>query len=237
MLPTKKTFNIDTSLNRIKAILDESNIIRKISSVSEINDLDYNSIVKTDLVYVCVLLKRDADLVSDEIIYKQYKASLSELIPILAESSSLVDIDVMDFLSVLGIYSCQEDEDLDSVIDVVAKANSMCEVLNMQFEKHDIGKVMPGIGVTIAETQIFRMTEAESKSEEILRISGGIGESMFFAKMANAGLVKNPIIITPQVWEKLSDKYKQFFSQKEDGGYYYASLINTSINNWLKENR
>lgn len=237
MLPTNKVFKIETSLDRLSGILDASNSIREISSVSEIKDLDYNSIVQTDLVYVSVLLKSVTDLVPDDILYKQYKACLSELVPIMAESNAVVDIDVMDFMSVLGIYSCQADHILDGVIDVVAKVNSMCEVLNLQFEKHGIGKVSPGIGITIANTHIFKITEAESKSDEILRISGGIETSMEFAKLANTGLIKNPIIIESSVWSKLSDRYKQFFSQKEDAGYYYASLINTSINNWLKENR
>lgn len=235
MLPSKKIFNIQTSLARINAILDPSRNILEVNSSYDINQLDYNTIVKTRLVYVSVVLRSDNPMSDDETVFKQYKASLAELIPILAESSSLVDIDEMQLLNVIAVYS--ESDSLNGIIDVVAKTNSMCEVLNMQFEKHNMPRLTPGIGVTIADTHILRMTEAEPKTEELLRVSDGIGIALDYSRTANTGLVKNPIIISSQVWEKLSDNYKQFFSYKEDAGYYYASLINTSLNNWIKENR
>ena len=155
----------------------------------------------------------------------------------MAESNTLLDIDEMEFLNIIGIYSYDKNESLNNIIDIVAKINSMCEVLNRLFETNNMTRLIPGIGVTIAETHIMRMTEAEPKTEEILRISNGIGMAMYYAGLANTGLIKKPIIIGSNVWEQLTDKYKQFFSHNDAEGYYYASLINVSINNWLKEKR
>ncbi len=235
MLPSKKIFNIQSSIDRINAILDPSRSIISVDSSYDINQLDYYTIVKSQLVYISIILRTDNPLPSDDIVFKQYKACLAELIPILAECDSLVDVDEMHLLNVIGIYTCNNN--LNSIIDVVAKANSMCEVLNMQFEKNNMPRLIPGIGVTIADTHVLRMTEASPKSEEILRVSDGIAEAIDYSNIANTGLVKNPIIVSPLVWEKLSDNYKQFFSYKEEAGYYYASLINIQLNNWIKENR
>lgn len=235
MQPLKKIFNIETSLNRINAILDPSRTIADVDSSYNIDQLDYNTIVKAKMVYISVDLRSDNPVSSEDVLFKQYKACLAELIPIMAESDTLVDIDQMHLMNVIAIYSCRDN--LNGIIDIAAKINSMCEVLNMQFENYGMPRLTPGIGISIGETHILRMTEAEPKSEEILRVSDGIGVSMDYSSIANTGLVKNPIIISPLIWEKLTEAYRQFFSNKEDSGYYYASLINTSLNNWIKENR
>lgn len=237
MLPIKKTFNIETSIGRINAIIDPDKSVLEVDSSYPQNLLDYNTIVKSNLIYISVCLRADNSQEREDNLFKLYKACLSELIPIMAESNSLLDIDEMEFLNVIGIYSYDKNENINFIIDIVAKINSMCEVLNRLFEKKNMTRLIPGIGVSIAETHIMRMTEAEPKTEEILRISNGIGMAMNFAGFANTGLIKNPIIIGSNVWEQLTEKYKQFFSHNEAEGYYYASLVNISINNWLKENR
>lgn len=237
MLPNKKAFNIETSLNRINEILSPSRSIIAVDSSYDIEKLDYYDILEADLIYISILLRTETKMIPEAVLLKQYKTCLSELIPLLAEKNSLVDVDVMQFLNVMGIYSYKKDESLDGIIDIVAKLNSMCEVLNLQFDKHNMTRMTPGIGVTIAKTHILRMTEAKPKTEEIHRVSDGIRDSLEYSRIANTGLVKNPIIVSSSIWERLTEKYKQFFSYNETAGYYYASLINTSINNWLNENR
>ena len=237
MLPIKKTFNIETSIDRINAIINPENSVIAVDSSYIQNQLDYNTIVKTNLIYISVRLRADNSQEQEDNLFKLYKACLSELIPIMAESNTLLDIDEMEFLNIIGIYSYDKNESLNNIIDIVAKINSMCEVLNRLFETNNMTSLIAGIGVTIAETHIMRMTEAEPKTEEILRISNGIGMAMYYAGLANTGLIKKPIIIGSNVWEQLTDKYKQFFSHNDAEGYYYASLINVSINNWLKEKR
>lgn len=239
MIPLKKVFNINDSLARIDTIISPAKSILNVDDAYDIEDLGYDEIVDADLLYISVLLKSDviSNLESQPNLLKQYKACLSEIIPILAESESLLDIDVFEFLNVVGVYSYKKDDNLNGIIDIVAKINSMCDVLNSRFEKTKMTRLTPGIGVTIAKTHIFRMTESDTKTDEILRISSGFNKSIEFSRIANTGLVKNPIIISSSIWNNLSVKYKQFFSYNESTGYYYASLVNILINNWLKSNR
>ena len=115
----------------------------------------------------------------------------------------------------IGIYNTRLKINIEELIDIAAKINSITEIITYKFSK-DLGskEISACIGIHYGNTYFVNGDYAEIK---LAKTSNDSGKTL----------------ISPTVYQNLSDSYQKFFNYSNDT--YTAILINTVMSNWLEK--
>ena len=130
----------------------------------------------------------------------------------------------------IGIYNTRLKINIEELIDIAAKINSITEIITYKFSK-DLGskEISACIGIHYGNTYFVNGDYAEG-TKSTIAYGPSRNEAIKLAKTSNDS---GKTLISPTVYQNLSDSYQKFFNYSNDT--YTAILINTVMSNWLEK--
>ena len=135
--------------------------------------------------------------------------------------------------TLISIYNTRLKINIEELIDIAAKINSITEIITYKFSK-ELGpkKISACIGIHYGNTYFVNGDCAEG-TKSIIAYGPSRNEAIKLAKTSNSNSGKT--LISSSVYQNLSDSYQKFFNHNTDTDTYTASLINTVMSKWIEK--
>lgn len=232
-----KIYNIDESIARINRILNVDNNIIKQDGYYDMTQLAYHQTVICNAICLSVYMYLNIyDINNDENLNRQYKCMLSEFGAIINECSNVIEICVLKSNIITCLINTPNNQNYNSVIDTAAKITSLMSILNKKFVSMGLKTIEIGVGVNFDSVKITRESFSNTIDDTFLWSGPLVENSIKLSQMASTGLLSNSLMINKNVYDNLSENYRQFFTYDTVNDCFAASLINKQLNQWSKEN-
>lgn len=239
-----ETFDFDRSLKDIDGILtvtsEKVHKFPRIPTLEEIGDLQLFVAVCT-VVYVRLRPKQDMSLAafgasvsgrSQVITFRQRVLAQHLFVNLMREHKKC-----FDFMFFGDDMCCALDTtfqtDINELLELLAKLNSMLNILSRKSEKVGLLALEWGIGAHYGDS--FVAVNRYQTQNERFNWSGLAFQTAF--NLSNMALndAPNTIYTSDVFYQNLKDKYKELL-RKKDTSIYTANIINRPIKDWQTEN-
>lgn len=239
-----ETFDFDRSLKDIDGILtvtsEKVHKFPRIPTHEEMGDLQLFVAVCT-VVYVRLRPKQDMSLAafgasvsgrSQVITFRQRVLAQHLFVNLMREHKKC-----FDFMFFGDDMCCALDTtfqtDINELLELLAKLNSMLNILSRKSEKVDLLALEWGIGVHYGDS--FVAVNRYQSQNERFNWSGLAFQTAFDLSNMALNDAPNTIYTSDVFYQNLKDKYKELL-RKKDTSIYTANIINRPIKDWQTEN-
>ena len=238
------TFDFDRSLKDIDGILtvtsEKVHKFPRIPTLEEIGDLQLFVAVCT-VVYVRLRPKQDMSLAafgasvsgrSQVITFRQRVLAQHLFVNLMREHKKC-----FDFMFFGDDMCCALDTtfqtDINELLELLAKLNSMLNILSRKSEKVGLLALEWGIGAHYGDS--FVAVNRYQTQNERFNWSGLAFQTAFDLSNMALNDAPNTIYTSDVFYQNLKDKYKELL-RKKDTSIYTANIINRPIKDWQTEN-
>ena len=239
-----ETFDFDRSLKDIDDILtvtsDKVQKFPRIPTLEEIGDLPLFVAVCT-IVYVRLRPKQDMSLAafgasvsgrSQVITFRQRVLAQHLFVNLMREHKKC-----FDFMFFGDDMCCALDTafqtDINELLELLAKFNSMLNILSRKSEQVGLSAMEWGIGAHYGDS--FVAVNRYQTQNERFNWSGLAFQTAFDLSNMALNDAPNTIYTSDVFYQNLKDKYKELL-RKKDTSIYTANIINRPIKDWQTEN-
>lgn len=239
-----ETFDFDRSLKDIDGILtvtsEKVHKFPRIPTLEEIGDLQLFVAVCT-VVYVRLRPKQDMSLAaigasvsgrSQVITFRQRVLAQHLFVNLMREHKKC-----FDFMFFGDDMCCALDTtfqtDINELLELLAKLNSMLNILSRKSEKVGLLALEWGIGAHYGDS--FVAVNRYQTQNERFNWSGLAFQTAFDLSNMALNDAPNTIYTSDVFYQNLKDKYKELL-RKKDTSIYTANIINRPIKDWQTEN-
>jgi class 3 adenylate cyclase len=138
---------------------------------------------------------------------------------------------------VWGIFETLNKSDIDGVISITAKINSMIKILNYKLVKKGYSTISIGIGADYGRALMIKAGYSGSGINDVIWMGDVVNSASNLCGTAHRHLRKT-IVISNVIYSNLNDDNKKLFSSFYDNGIlrYEGDIVNTVMDNWYKDN-
>lgn len=220
-------YNFIHSLNRIDTLIDSSNPQADVLPyIPTFEDAAKNTATQVCATIMCVKLNTNQDLLPKEDC-KYLHAFISEATQICRSNDCCRDIIIMPYC-IMVVYSTPQKVNVDAVIDDSARINSLAMAIN----KKSKDRVSLSVTIGIDYGQVMMMPVSGANETTTFT---WYGPTIQEAKKLTEGGNLEYINITEVIWNNIRTENQRLFKKPsimED--YYAGSIINVTMNNWVK---
>ena len=232
-------YNFKKSLERIDDILDstDNNYEEKGSNIPPRDNLTFTNGFYVDVSSIFVDIRNSSSLPNTHTrptIAKIYRSFISEVVAIMNGNETCHEINIIgDCVS--GVFETPKQEDKNELIGTAAEINGIINVLNCKLSKKNIQNIKVGIGIDYGRALMIKAGYRGSEINEIVWMGDVVNKA---SKLSKEGQKTNwvpPIIISNNIYDKISLDYKQHF-QYQRNNMYGSTVITKESREWLDEN-
>ncbi len=170
----------------------------------------------------------------------------SEIISILKDDSNYREIGIRGDC-VYCIYNAHYQRDLVNIFRHAYRINSFMSMLNKLLKKNGYSAVRAGIGLGCSQDLIIKAGQTGSGINDKIWIGKAVVDAAHLSDVANRNGI-SAIAMSPLFYENVIDqlceeneKYKSWITAHTPSyygsvDYYHCDIIETSFDNWIKEN-
>lgn len=220
-------YNFIHSLNRIDTLIDSSKPQADVLPyIPTVEDAAKNTVTQVCATIMCIKLNSNKDLLSKEEC-KYLHAFILETTQICRSNDCCRDIVIMPDC-IMVIYSTPQKVNVDAVIDDSARINSLAMVVNKK--SNDTVAFSVTIGIDYGQIIMMPVSGANETTTYTW-----YGPAIQEAKKLTEGKNLEYVYITQIIWNNIRTENQRLFKKAsimED--YYAGSIINVTMNNWVK---
>ena len=225
-------YNIADTINRLDTILGENPLrygyIHNIPVEEERAKIPM-SIMHASVLVVDIDIKSPTEVSDDILTLKMDKLAKSEICNVMCDYANCIDI-VLGKNSVMGIYNTPIITDVDFALDTAAKISTLSALFEKLFTQRSIDyQVNLRIGLCYGNVYYFQIDVA---GEKVVNWAGPVIDEAFNCSTSIEPR-NSAIRIDNAIYNNLKKKYQEFFSKDDAYPFYYASLINTGMKEWI----
>lgn len=171
------------------------------------------------------------------ILAKIYRAFLSECVAIMNAEKDCKEININGDC-VWGVFDTSCDADVDNVILVASKLNSMIKILNYKLKKKRYMEISVGIGIDFGRALMVKAGYSGSQINDVIWMGDVVNSACHLGNTAGRDNRKT-IVISEIIYNSLNDHNKSLFSRYFDKGFipkYEGDIVNTKMLEWYKAN-
>lgn len=167
---------------------------------------------------------------------KMYRAFLSECIAIINAEDICKEVNINGDC-VWGVFDTPKKKDIDVVISVAAKLNSMIKILNYKLRKKSYSEIKIGIGIDYGRALMVKAGYSGSGLNDIIWMGDVVNSACHLCGKAGRN-GRKVIVISNTIYSNLNDHNKGLFSSYIDEliTRYEGDIINSSMEDWYKNN-
>ena len=234
------SYDVDKSSERMDEILNASdNDYCDKDSIPARSDLTFKNgyYVKGSAIFIDIVGSSDmTDEHKRPTLAKMYRAFLSECVAIMNAEINCKEININGDC-VWGVFDTPNKSDIDNVISVAAKLNSMIKILNYKLIKKKYSQISVGIGIDYGRALMVKAGYSGSGINDAIWMGDVVNSACHLCNKAGRNDRKT-IVISAIVYNNLNEHNQSLFSSYFDGWLtrYEGNIVETNMDDWYKEN-
>lgn len=237
MQTTSCAYDFNTSLGRIDEILDSGETFEKRQSIPARSSLTYTNGFYVYCSAIFIDICGSSDLTSDHdrpVLAKIYRAFISEAIAIMRSAKTVQEVSIQGD-AVWGVFNTTTKQQIDELIVVTAKLQSMINVLNFKLSKKKYKNIQVGIGVDYGRALMVKAGYKGSGINDVVWMGDVVNQACHLAAYGNETDSDFTIMISEIIFNNISPKHQELFEWNDDRQCYHSDLYNTLMDAWLVE--
>ena len=232
---------------KIEEILNNNTEIQNKNIPKDDNNFTYDNGIRSwigsivDIVGSKKLIEGEKDIV----VAKVLRSFTSEIISIMNSTNNARQIGVRGDC-VYGVFSTPYQSDILELLTLSSYINCFINMLNKLFSKKGFPNINVGIGIGVGEDLIVKAGKKGTGINDRIWIGKAVIDACVLADKAGRngnGIIGVSSLAYNNFIEKLEEsnsEARSWFTQKYDydinSSTYYANIINTDFDDWIKEN-
>lgn len=240
MKATNSTYNFIDSLNRIDEILNASNTsFEDADSIPSRDKLTYKNgyYVNCTAVFVDI---RDSSSMTDKhkrpVLAKIYRSFISEMVALMNGEANSREVNIHGDC-VWGVYETPFKTDIDAAFSLAARVCSLVDVLNYKLEKKGYEQISVGVGMDYGRALMILAGYKGSGIKDVIWMGDVVNNASHLCNEANSGLFDSRLFLSNVIYNNLNDANQKLCTKDSRRDIYQANVVNTKMNNWLKEQK
>lgn len=240
MKATNSIYNFNDSLERIDEILNASNTsFEDTDSIPNREKLTYKNgyYVNCTAVFVDI---RDSSSMTDKhkrpVLAKIYRSFISEMVALMNGEAYSREVNIHGDC-VWGIYETPFKTDIDAVFSLAARVCSLVDVLNYKLEKKGYEQISVGVGMDYGRALMILAGYKGSGIKDVIWMGDVVNNASHLCNEANSGLFDSRLFLSNVIYNNLNDANQKLCTKDSRRDIYQANVVNTKMNNWLKEQK
>lgn len=233
-------YDVEKSAERMDDILDASNnnyCDKK--SVPARSDLTFKNGYYVYVTAIFIDIVGSSDMTDEHkrpTLAKMYRAFLSECVAIMNAESDCKEININGDC-VWGIFDTPQKKDVDEVISVAAKLNSMIKILNYKLRKKEYSEISVGLGIDYGRALMVKAGYSGSGINDVIWMGDVVNSACHLCGKAGRNNRK-VVVISDCIYGNLNEQHQALFSEYYENWvkYYEGDIINISMDEWYKKN-
>lgn len=234
------SYSVEKSSERMDDILDSSNSnFKDTDSIPLRSELTFKNGYYVNITAIFIDIVGSSDMTDEHrrpTLAKMYSAFLSECVAIMNSENNCKEISINGDC-VWGVFNTPYKSDIDEVISVSAKLNSMIKILNYKLRKKGYSEISIGIGIDYGRALMVKAGYSGSGINDIIWMGDVVNSACHLCNKAGRDFRK-VIIISKTVYDNLNEHNQGLFSSYLDGWTtrYEGNIINTGMEEWYDKN-
>lgn len=234
------SYNVEKSSERMDDILNSSNSnFTDKYSIPLRSELTFKNGYYVNITAIFIDIVGSSDMTDEHkrpTLAKMYRAFLSECVAIMNSEYNCKEISINGDC-VWGVFNTPYKSDIDEVISVSAKLNSMIKILNYKLRKKGYSEISIGIGIDYGRALMVKAGYSGSGINDIIWMGDVVNSACHICNKAGRNF-REVIIISAIIYNNLNEHNKGLFSSYLDGGTirYEGNIIDEDMDKWYDEN-
>lgn len=169
------------------------------------------------------------------VLAKIYKCYISELTAILRDNSNVNEI-YIEGDCVWGIFNTPYKPNINELFSTAAKASSLIDTLNILLKKKNYSTLTVGMGMAYGTSLVVKAGHKGSGVNEVVWLGKLVGEAAALCAKANKTFLDYELMVSNVVYDNLNDANKKLLERHISNSCYHGHVINSSMNEWVKDN-
>ncbi len=233
---------------KIEEILNNNTEIQNKNIPKDDSDFTYDNGIKSWIGSIFVDIVGSKKLIEGEkaiVVAKVLRSFTSEIISIMNSTNNARQIGVRGDC-VYGVFSTPYQSDILELLTLSSYINCLVNMLNKLFSKKGFPNINVGIGIGVGEDLIVKAGKKGTGINDRIWIGKAVIDACVLADKAGRngnGIIGVSSLAYNNFIEKLEEsnsEARSWFTQKYDydlnSSTYYANVINTDFDDWIKEN-
>ncbi len=234
------TYKVEDSACRMDDILDanDNNYCDK-TSIPARSDLTFKNGYYVNVTAIFIDIVGSSDMTDEHkrpTLAKMYRAFLSECVAIMNAETACKEININGDC-VWGVFDTPYKSDIDNVISVSAKLNSMIKILNYKLRKKKYSEISVGIGIDYGRALMVKAGYAGSGINDIIWMGDVVNSACHLCGKAGRN-GREVIVISEFLYNCLNEHHQGLFTRCSEwhSTDYEGDIINSAMENWYNEN-
>ena len=164
-----------------------------------------------------------------------YRSYISELVAVINGNNDCVEINI-EGDCVWGIFDTRKMYQIDKVFSTSAEVSSIVDVLNMKYRKKGYEEISIGIGIDYGRALMIKAGYSGSGLNEVVWMGDVVNYASKLCSYGNKGMFDKETMVSSAIYQNLNDHNKSLLEWNSNWSCYNGYIINTGMNDWLKEN-
>nr|WP_172692214.1 adenylate/guanylate cyclase domain-containing protein [Paeniclostridium sordellii]AUO31836.1 adenylate/guanylate cyclase domain-containing protein [Paeniclostridium sordellii] len=237
---TSYTYKVEDSAKRMDDILNASdNDYCDKKSLPLRSSLTFKNGYYVNITSLFIDIVGSSDMTDEHrrpTLAKMYRTFLSECVAIINAEDICKEVNINGDC-VWGVFDTPEKKDIDVVISVAAKLNSMIKILNYKLRKKSYSEIKIGIGIDYGRALMVKAGYSGSGINDIIWMGDVVNSACHLCGKAGRN-GRKVIVISNDIYSKLNDHNKGLFSRYFDGLIirHEGNIISSSMDDWYNNN-
>lgn len=237
MQTTESSYDFSASLGRIDEILNSNEIYDKSASIPSRETLTYQNGYYVNCSAIFIDICGSSDLTDDHerpVLAKIYRTFISESIAIMRSVGTVSEVGIQGD-AVWGVYNTTTKDHINELLTVMARLESLIDVLNIKLSRKGYKTIQVGIGMDYGRALMIKAGYRGSGINDVVWMGDVVNQACHLASYGNSSAYDRTIMISHVIYNNLKEEYRKYFILNRTHDCYHANLYNIQMNNWVQE--
>lgn len=233
-------YDVDKSSERMDEILNanDNNFCDK-NSLPRRDDLTFKNGYYVNITAIFIDIVGSSNMTDKHkrpTLAKMYRVFLSECVAIMNSEKNCKEISINGDC-VWGVFDTPYKSDINNVISVAARLNSMIKILNYKLRKKNYSEISIGIGIDYGRALMVKAGYSGSKINDVIWMGDVVNSACHLCNKAGRE-GREVVIISNSIYNNLNKHNKELFSLILDSwvSIYQGNIVELNLENWYNEN-
>lgn len=234
------SFNLESSLKRIDAILNADNKqFEEVNSIPSRDKLTYTNGFYVNCAALFVDI-RESSTMTDEhkrpVLAKIYRSFISEVVALFNENSITKEVNIHGD-SVWCVCDTPYKSDIDELFSMAARACSLVDILNYKLKKKNYTTYSVGVGMDYGRALMIKAGCDGSGICDVIWMGDVVNQACHLCNDANSGYFDKRVFLSNVIYNNLNEDNQKLCSKDVGRDIYQANIVNITMNDWLSEQK
>lgn len=232
-------YNFEKSRERLDEILNTSDTsFEEVDSIPSRDKLTFTNGFYVNCSALFVDIRSSSKLPSKyrrPTLARIYRAYISEIVAILNSDTNCSEINIHGD-SVWGVFNTPYKSDIDRTFRNAYEVSSLIDTINCKLKKKKIDPIEIGIGIDYGRALMIKAGFSGSKINEVVWMGDVVNKASNLCSYGNKSWGDREIMVSSVFYNNLKKDNQDFLVWNSARNCYHGNVIQTGMNNWVKEN-